>query len=105
MQLDNTASPKAQTPQLRYASLHRTIEKGLASDEVWNELARICLVLGFNDEAVKAYRKVRGTHASRYLEVLLARHGLVSMTESAARFSGSQPSAYSHSQASRPPST
>lgn len=70
-----------QTPQLRYASLHRSIERGMATDEVWSELSRTCLGLGFNDEAVRAYREVEAPHLRRSLAVLLARHGLISDAE------------------------
>ena len=90
MQIQNTAKPQqSQTPQLRYASLHRTIDRGMGSDDVWSELSRACVALGFNDEAVKAYRKVETPHMCRSLGVLLARHGLISGSEPPARSSGS----------------
>ncbi len=90
MQIQNTAKPQqSQTPQLRYASLHRTIDRGMGSDDVWSELSRACVALGFNDEAVKAYREVETPHMCRSLGVLLARHGLISGSEPPARSSGS----------------
>ena len=83
MQIQNIATPqKSETPQVRYASLHRTIDRGTTSDYIWSELSRVCVALGFNDEAVEAYLQVETPPICRSLEVLLAHHGLLSQSES-----------------------
>ncbi|MBK8101530.1 MAG: hypothetical protein IPK26_30995 [Planctomycetes bacterium] len=58
MQLENFATPHGQTPQLRYASLHRAVERGLASDDVYKELVDICLRLGHVEEAISVWRRM-----------------------------------------------
>ena len=77
MQIENIASPPKQTPQMRYACLHRAIERGLASDDTWVELTRVCVQLGLKDEAMRAFEQVEGTSARYTLENFLARQGLV----------------------------
>jgi hypothetical protein len=77
VQLESHATPSMETPQQRYANLHRAIERGLDSDEVWKELADISLRLGHGDEAVRCMRRI-GNEATRLaLASRLARLGLV----------------------------
>ena len=95
MQIHNTAKPQPSQPQqLRYATLHRTIDKGMGTDAVWSRLSRVCVELGFNDEAVQAYREIETPHLCLSLGVLLARHGLISESELPARSSGYSSSPY-----------
>jgi len=57
--LESHATPIGESPQQRYASLHRAIERGLASDEVWNELAGVCDALGNRGEALHCLHRIR----------------------------------------------
>ncbi len=77
MKLEDIATPQRQTPQVRYASLNRTIEGGLATDQTWSELTRVCLELGRDDEACSAFQRVRDVAARRRLLVYLHRRGLM----------------------------
>ncbi|HEB51617.1 MAG TPA: hypothetical protein ENI87_00005, partial [bacterium] len=64
VQLESHATPFGGSPQQRYASLHRAIERGLDSDDVWCELARVCLQLGNRGEALHCLDGIR-SHARR----------------------------------------
>lgn len=78
MQLENIATPQEDsTPQLRYASLHRTVERGMASDDVLRELVEICLQLGHTDEAVRVHATMKAGAARDHVGALLARRGLI----------------------------
>jgi len=57
--LESHATPLGESPQQRYASLHRAIERGLASDELWNELATVCHALGNRGEALHCLHRIR----------------------------------------------
>ena len=59
MQLESHAAPIGETPQQRYASLHRAIERGLESDEVWAELTSVCQSLGHRGEALHCAQQIR----------------------------------------------
>ena len=59
MQLQSHAAPIGETPQQRYASLHRAIERGLESDEVWAELTSVCQSLGHRGEALHCAQQIR----------------------------------------------
>src|ERR1044071_8299159 len=60
VQLENIATPQEdQTPELRYASLHRAVERGMASDEVLRDLVEICLQLGHVDEALRVHASMK----------------------------------------------
>lgn len=76
MQIESHAKPLQATPQLRYAALHRSLERGLASDEVWSELAEVCALLGHREEAVRCAAKVANAATRRTLEYKLARRGI-----------------------------
>ena len=77
MKLESHATPQLETPQQRYARLHRAIECGLASDEIWKDLADVCLRLGHGDEAVRCMRRIQGTTMRIALASRLARLGLI----------------------------
>jgi hypothetical protein len=78
MQIDETttAGPEQQTPHHRYASLHRAIERGLASTEVWRDLALVCLELGQEEEAARICRQMEEGETKRALQTMLGRLGL-----------------------------
>ncbi len=77
MQLENIATPQEQaTPQLRYAQLHRAVERGMASQEVLCELAEICLQLGHRDEAVRVHAAMAHGPSKEHVASRLQRHGL-----------------------------
>jgi hypothetical protein len=78
VELENIASPPTkQSPELRYASLHRAVEQGIASGDVWLELAEVCLQLGHCEEAVRAWKTMPDGSARNRLESLLARRQLI----------------------------
>ena len=52
MQLESHATPFGGSPQQRYATLHRSIERGLDSDDIWFELALVSAQLGHPGEAI-----------------------------------------------------
>ena len=59
MHLESHATPLGDTPQQRYASLHRAIEQGLDSDDVWSELASVCHALGHGGEALHCVERIQ----------------------------------------------
>lgn len=77
MQLESHATPAMESPQQRYANLHRAIERGLDSDEVWKELADISLRLGHGDEAVRCMRRIKNEAVQLALASRLTRLGLI----------------------------
>lgn len=77
MQLESHATPAMETPQQRYANLHRAIERGLDSDEVWKELADVSLRLGHGDEAVRCMRRIQSESTRLALASRLGRLGLI----------------------------
>lgn len=82
MELENIATPPTkQSPELRYASLHRAVEQGIASGEVWLELAEVCMQLGHCEEAVRAWKTMPDGSARNRLESLLARRQLIQPTD------------------------
>jgi hypothetical protein len=78
VKLEQIAAPPPQlSPEMRYASLHRTVENGLATDRTWTELIQVCVELRKHDEALEAFdRLASATHRTR-AHGLLRRHGLV----------------------------
>lgn len=78
MQLEKIATPQEEaTPELRYASLHRAVERGMASDEVLAELVDICLRLGHFDEAVRVHAGMKASPTKEHVAARLARQGLL----------------------------
>ncbi|MEQ1630771.1 MAG: hypothetical protein ABL997_00265 [Planctomycetota bacterium] len=86
MQLEKIATPQEDsTPELRYASLHRAVERGMASQEVLRELAEICLRLGHVDEAVRVHAGMKPGPLREHVASRLSRQGLIE------RNAGAQP--------------
>jgi len=82
MELQDITTPQAnEPPAVRYARLHRAVERGLASDEVWKELAEVCISLGHTDEAVRVLKKMGDSAVRARLESQLARMGLIAAKE------------------------
>jgi hypothetical protein len=61
VQLETHATPFDASPQQRYATLHRAIEQGRDSDDVWCELALVSSKMGHHDEAKRCALRVRNT--------------------------------------------
>ncbi|MCB9877689.1 MAG: hypothetical protein H6835_08830 [Planctomycetes bacterium] len=61
------------TPQQRYATLHRAAESGLASDDLWAELAQVSVELGHREEAVRCIRKLHDPARREYVARRLAK--------------------------------
>lgn len=72
MQLESHATPFGGSPQQRYATLHRAIEQGLESDDVWSELASVSAQLGHPGEAARCASNIvdptRRSRAERSLQ-------------------------------------
>jgi hypothetical protein len=62
---------------MRYASLHRAVERGMASEEVLRELVDICLQLGHTDEAKRVYATMRPGAGRDLATAKLVRRGLL----------------------------
>lgn len=73
MEITQLTTPPDQTPQLRYATLHRTIERGIVSSSTWAELVQVCLQLRYIEEARRALDNVSDPERRVYFERLLAR--------------------------------
>ncbi|MBL8751052.1 MAG: hypothetical protein JNK78_17975 [Planctomycetes bacterium] len=93
MQLESHATPPQETPQQRYATLHRAIERGLDSDEIWRELAEVSLRLGHTDEAVDCLGHIRGAVVQQLVRSKLARAGAVADAEARADGHSAAPAA------------
>lgn len=89
MQLESHATPPRESPQQRYANLHRAIERGLDSDELWKELADVSLSIGHGDEAVRCMRRIRNDAVRFALGSRLQRLGLIAAPETRASAKGS----------------
>ena len=75
---DNIAAPPpALSPEMRYASLHRAIEKGIDSDSTYVELVKVCLQLDKRDEARRTFAKVASPRERLHLQNLLLRHRVI----------------------------
>ncbi len=72
-----TAPIPDQTPQQRYASLHRAVEKGLASEGTWIELAKVCAEIGLFEEAKSAFEKVTTSTERTHVRMHLVRRGVL----------------------------
>lgn len=59
MKMESHATPLEGTPQQRYATLHRAIEQGLDSDDLWCELASVSSTLGHQSEARRCVSRIR----------------------------------------------
>ncbi len=79
MQLESHATPPQATPQQRHAALRRAAERGLDSDELWNDLAVVCLELGLDDEASRCVRRLHNPTLRLALESRLERRGTTSV--------------------------
>ncbi|HEU4420854.1 MAG TPA: hypothetical protein VFT55_18085, partial [Planctomycetota bacterium] len=77
MEVESHATPTAESPEQRYASIHRAIERGLESDELWKDLALVSAELGHNEEALRCLGKIVNPHVLKTVEHRLRRQGLV----------------------------
>lgn len=71
-----TAAPTRLSPEMRYASLHRTIENGMDTDRTWLELVQICIELERRDEARAAFEHVHEPSLRRRAFNVLAAAGV-----------------------------
>jgi hypothetical protein len=79
--LESHATPTQETPEQRRVSLHRAIDRGLESDELWKELAEVNLALGHDDEAIRCCRRIGGQAIRNVVASLMQRRGLISEAE------------------------
>ncbi|MHC5064617.1 MAG: hypothetical protein ACYTG5_11665 [Planctomycetota bacterium] len=69
--------PGHQSPEARYASLHRAVEAGLAKDQTWGELVSVCIRLNKPTEALEALHRIDDQSLRARAGGLLMRHGLM----------------------------
>jgi len=79
--LQSHATPTQESPEQRRAALHRALERGLESDELWRELAEVNLELGHDDQAVRCVRRIDSPTVRKALESQLQRRGLITATQ------------------------
>ncbi len=72
MKLESHATPIEGTPQQRYATLHRALEQGLDSDDLWGELASVSATLGHTKEAKRCARRIQDAARRNKYERTLA---------------------------------
>src|SRR4030095_12167988 len=77
VEVETHATPPVESPEQRYASIHRAIERGLESDELWKDLALVSAELGHNEEALRCLGKIVNPHVLKTVEHRLRRQGLV----------------------------
>lgn len=76
--LEPIATPAPQpSAQMRYASLHRAIERGLASDATYRDLVKACLELELTGEALDAFRHIQSVTERAIAQRALCRAGLM----------------------------
>lgn len=75
MQLESHATPFGGSPQQRYATLHRAIEQGLDSDDVWLELASVSAQLGHSGEAARCAARISNAGRRAKAERTLLKSG------------------------------
>ena len=69
--------PDMVSPEVRYAQLHRDVDRGLASDKCLAELCETCLRLGKVGEAARTLQSVGSPQEARRLMALLEHHGVI----------------------------
>lgn len=65
------------SPERRYSWLHRAIEQGHATDNIWAELSRVCCRLGYKTEAIKGIHSIQDPEFRYKAEMFLVRQGLL----------------------------
>jgi hypothetical protein len=83
MEFTQMTTPPEQSPQMRYASLHRAVERGMISSTTWIELTQVCLQLRYFEEARRAVENITDPERRVYFERLLMRHANPQPTASA----------------------
>lgn len=83
MNIEHVAgSPGQQTPEMRYASLHRSVESGLACDKTWYDMVLVCLELGRHPEAHRAMECIQEPALAARAHVAMKRAGAISGEDS-----------------------
>ncbi|HMQ23988.1 MAG TPA: hypothetical protein PKE00_15970, partial [Planctomycetota bacterium] len=77
LNVQQVGSPQEQSPELRYAQLHRDLERGLESERAYADLARVCIELGKIGEAAKTLRHVQSPELTLEITRLLATQGVI----------------------------
>ncbi|MFK7740461.1 MAG: hypothetical protein AB8H80_09055 [Planctomycetota bacterium] len=68
MNLESHATPYGGSPQQRYATLHRAIEQGIDSDDIWSELAEVSVQLGHDEESRRCAKRIRDDARRKRIE-------------------------------------
>ncbi|MCA8941976.1 MAG: hypothetical protein KDB80_05390, partial [Planctomycetes bacterium] len=78
MNLEDFGAPlPSESPERKYASLHRTIEAGSATDRTWSDLVHCCLQLNKPDEAMKAAGFIDDPSLAERAQKLLIKQGAI----------------------------
>jgi hypothetical protein len=77
---NETRNPAEETPQQRYARLHRAIENGTPTDGLWRELAEASFAIGHVDEANRCVAAIANDDVRRLVARRLASPGLAPFT-------------------------
>lgn len=78
---NETRNPTDETPQQRYARLHRAIENGEPNDGLWRELAEASFAIGHADEAHRCVAAIGDEGLRRLVSHRLQRMGLAAAGE------------------------
>ncbi len=78
---NETRNPTDETPQQRYARLHRAIENGAPTDGLWRELAEASFAIGHVDEAHRCVAAIGDEGLRRLVTHRLQRMGLAAAGE------------------------
>ena len=65
------------SPEVRYAQIHRDLEKGLDSERLWAQLCDVCLRLGKVGEAARTLRHIHTPSLAMHLTKMLESHGVI----------------------------
>lgn len=66
---------------MRYASLHRSIESGIANDRTWSEMVQVCVELQRTDEALRAFDRIENRALRQRMQDVLRRKGVATHTD------------------------
>ena len=80
---NETRNPADESPQQRYARLHRAIENGAPNDGLWRELAEASFAIGHVDEAHRCVAAIGDESLRRLVTHRLQRMGLAMAGEAA----------------------
>ena len=76
MKEHHQTSSSREAPHRRYSALHRALDQGGDSDALWAELARVCVKIGNDNEALQASRQIKDYSERTLMQRWLKGQGL-----------------------------